>query len=495
MNSSELLLRMLHPDRHTARVFGGRCGIGTGHCFRNAALGLLGGRALALLCVGILAHTGLAATNQDSASVGSGRYVFSVLAGTPGVRGSADGVGGAARFDQPTGVAVDAVGNVYVCERELGTIRKIAPGGKVMTLAGAPGERGSRDGLGSNARFTRPFGLAVDGGGNVYVADIDDHTIRKIDSSGYVTTFAGRSGETGDNDGPREVARLHSPLYVAADGDGNVFFTETGPPNSPPGRAIRKIAPDGAVSRLTVSLPEAFGDFGGYHDYAIAWPGELGVDGMGNLYVNYSDAWDFADVVKLTPTFDGTYWGRTLRPPAPLRCATGMGVDGVGHVHVKYGTGPLCRFSPGGEVEVRYVSGNSGGIAWDGMSVDQLGRVFVVPGWRYQERAGAIEVGAFDPAASGHVFLQQPSDNSAEPGSGVYFTVQVAGTSLFTYQWYFNSAPILGATQSILYFRNVQYDHTGYYSVLLTDSTGSVASRLARFDVVRPTVPALPAGR
>src|SRR5208283_756023 len=92
--------------------------------------------------------------------------LISTLAG--GGYGSSDGTGTGASFYYPTGVAVDAAGNIYVADTNNSTIRKITPAGAVTTLAGSPGSAGSADGSGSSARFNSPFGLAIDGAGNLY---------------------------------------------------------------------------------------------------------------------------------------------------------------------------------------------------------------------------------------------------------------------------------------------------------------------------------------
>src|ERR1019366_3155551 len=97
--------------------------------------------------------------------------VVSTLAGLAGTNGSTDGTGGAARFYQPQGVAVDGTGTLYVADTGNQTIRKIMAGGAVSTLAGSAGNFGSTDGTGASARFYGPAGVAVDGLGNVYVAD------------------------------------------------------------------------------------------------------------------------------------------------------------------------------------------------------------------------------------------------------------------------------------------------------------------------------------
>ena len=124
------------------------------------------------------------------------------FAGLAGSSGSADGTGSAARFNNPSGVAVDGAGNVYVADTLNNTLRKVSASGVVSTLAGSTGTSGSTDGTGTAALFYGPQGLAIDAGGNLYVADTNNHTIRKVvPSTGVVTTVAGLAGNSGSTDG------------------------------------------------------------------------------------------------------------------------------------------------------------------------------------------------------------------------------------------------------------------------------------------------------
>jgi uncharacterized delta-60 repeat protein len=170
--------------------------------------------------------------------------VVSTFAGTPGQFGSADGIGPAASFDSPTGIAVDSAGNLFVADSGGCTIRKITPGGAVTTIAGSPGRDGSADGVGANARFNGPTGIAVDTAGTLYVADSGNNTVRKISSAGAVATLAGTAGDSffGGRDGLGAAARFASPRHVAVDASGNVFVTDYF------NHTIRKITPAGAVT-------------------------------------------------------------------------------------------------------------------------------------------------------------------------------------------------------------------------------------------------------
>ena len=116
------------------------------------------------------------------------QYYWSNLAGMPGSSGHLDGTGIAAQLNTPCSVAVDGSGTLYVADGGNHTLRKITSSGLVTTLAGSPGVSGSANGTGNAARFNNPCGVAVDAGGTVYVADTGNCTIRKVTSDGTVST-------------------------------------------------------------------------------------------------------------------------------------------------------------------------------------------------------------------------------------------------------------------------------------------------------------------
>jgi sugar lactone lactonase YvrE len=167
------------------------------------------------------------------------------LAGLAGCPGSADGTGGAARFHHPLGLALDAAGCLYVADWCNNTIRKVTPTGIVTTLAGSPGHRGTADGAGSAARFFYPQGIALDRESNIYVADSGNDAIRKVTPSGVVTTFAGTCGGGGLADGAGDAAEFYNPRALAIDGKGNLYVADRG------NGAVRKITPRGIVTTLT----------------------------------------------------------------------------------------------------------------------------------------------------------------------------------------------------------------------------------------------------
>ena len=159
--------------------------------------------------------------------------------------GSADGVGAAARFYQPDGIASDKAGNLYVADTVSSTIRKIVIATRVVTtLAGVAGQFGAADGTGAAANFDYPDGVDADGAGNLYVADTGNGTIRRIAvATGAVTTLAGTAGQLGSADGMGGDARFNYPHGIASDGAGNLYVAG--------GNTIRKVA----IATATVSTP------------------------------------------------------------------------------------------------------------------------------------------------------------------------------------------------------------------------------------------------
>ena len=152
--------------------------------------------------------------------------VVSTLAGTRGVRGSKDGTGTGAQFNQPHSIAVDSSGNVYVADAGNNMIRKINAQGAVTTIAGST-TSGAHNGVGTAASFSRPTGVAVDASGNVYVADSNNNLIRKIAGDGTVTTLAG-TGTAGNLNGTTATATFNNPQGVAVDQISRVFVVDTG---------------------------------------------------------------------------------------------------------------------------------------------------------------------------------------------------------------------------------------------------------------------------
>ena len=201
--------------------------------------------------------------------------VVTTLAGS-GTSGSANGTGTAASFGYPIGIAVDSSGNVYVADEINNLIRKITPAGVVTTFAGS-GAQGSTNGTGTAASFNYPTGVAVDGSGNVYVTDGVGNLIRKITSAGVVTTLAG-SGAAGSTNGTGTAASFYTPRAIAVDGSGNLYVADAH------NDLIRKITSAGVVTTLAGSGTAGSANGTGTAASFNA-PDGVAVDSSGNVYV------------------------------------------------------------------------------------------------------------------------------------------------------------------------------------------------------------------
>ena len=204
--------------------------------------------------------------------------VVSTLAGS-GSSGSNNATGTSASFSKPQGLVVDANGNIYVSEYSGHKIRKITPDGVVTTFAGS--SSGNNNGTGTSARFNRPNGLAIDGSGNIYVADEWNHRIRKITTAGVVTTLAGSS--SGFSDGTGTGAQFSYPSGIAVDGSGNLFVCDRS------NHRIRKVTPAGVVTTFAGS-GSASNTNGTGTGATFKNPTGIAIDANDNLYVtDYSN--------------------------------------------------------------------------------------------------------------------------------------------------------------------------------------------------------------
>ncbi len=315
--------------------------------------------------------------------------VTSTLAGSTGIAGSVDGVGTSAQFSLPQGIAVDSSGNVYVSDTNNSTIRKIAVGGSVTTLAGAPGQTGGADGNGGDARFAYPFGLAVDVVGNVYAADYGNSTVRKITSGGTVTTLAGSTGVTGSADGQGNAARFDHPSAVSVDGAGNVYVIDTS------NQTIRKISLNGGVSTLagTATLGGRVDGLGAAARFF--YPSGLTVTSAGTVYVadtcNHTlrvvtAAGSVSTLAGATGTsgfLDGNGQAALFAYPG------GVAIDGAGNLYIAdHNNHTIRKMNTSGSVTTLAgaagISGSADGVGGaarfngpTGVAVDGSGNVYV----------------------------------------------------------------------------------------------------------------------
>jgi sugar lactone lactonase YvrE len=213
-----------------------------------------------------------------------------------GVEGFADGPAAQAAFNTPSGLAIDGAGNLYIADTGNNAIRKLAPDGTVSTVAG-DGQAGYRDGAARQARFNGPIGVAVDARGNVLVADTYNDRIRLISADGQVRTLAG-TGQPGYQDGPALGALFDTPCAIAINAQGELFIADTR------NGAVRKLAANGQVSTLARSESDAPGQL-------LRRPLSLAMTPDGYLYVGDMSR---GRIVQLSPKGE-------------LRGLTGVGID------------------------------------------------------------------------------------------------------------------------------------------------------------------------
>ena len=284
--------------------------------------------------------------------------VVTTLAGTAGTVGQADGTGTAATFNFPSDVALDAAGNLYVSDYLNHTIRKITSGGVVTTLAGTAGTKGHADGTGTGATFNHPRSLAVDGSGNIYVADTGNHTVRKITPAGVVSTLAGTAGTIGHADGTGAAASFNGLAGVAVDSSGTIFVADT--VNS----TIRQITAAGVVTTIggTAGTPGYLDGVGTATQFN--YPTGLALDAAGNLYI--ADNRNFTIRKGSTPTSSGGSGG-----------TGGSGSGGSGSGSGSTGTGTGSTGTGTGSTG----SGSTAGVGFflhpGGISEDASGNVFI----------------------------------------------------------------------------------------------------------------------
>jgi hypothetical protein len=225
--------------------------------------------------------------NDTIRKISSGQVT--TLAGLAGKAGWADGDGSIAQFNHPAALAVDASGYVYVADQGNDAIRMVTPDGVVSTLAGLPGVAGSGDGVGTNAQFNLPSGVGLNAGssllsgGNLFVADSGNDTIREITYSGEkwtVSTLAGSPGVIGTNDLTGAAARFNSPVGVAVGGSGGyVVVSDFG------NDTVRFVTLAGQVTTQAGS-PDTSGATGGPGIMTLFnWPAGIAFDAYSNIYV------------------------------------------------------------------------------------------------------------------------------------------------------------------------------------------------------------------
>lgn len=413
--------------------------------------------------VGLRAQSQLNYSNPDNVTL---------LAGSSyGFSGDSDGTGTSAAFNYPGGVVLDGNGNAYVADTKNDAIRKVVlSSGQVTTFATGFGpiqgiaidasgnlyvsdwvtasgngaairkisSSGSVSTLASGS-FNQPYGLVVDASGNVYVADAGDYVIRKVSSTGTVTTYAGTLGTSGTFDGAVGTGEFVYPVGVAFDTNGNLFVTDEGDDT------VRKVTTAGVTSTYAGQAANAGLVDGSLSNASFIHPWGIAIDANNNIFVT-----------------DDTTLLREISASGTV--STLAGYAGVtGHVNA---------------------SGQSAELN------DPLGLAVESGDTLVVADTGNSEIRVAAPPVQGQApqITTQPSGGVLNAGGQFTLQVLAAGAGL-TYQWYLggnalvNGANISGATSATLQLTDIGTTEAGNYTVKVTNSGGSVTSNAATITV------------
>ena len=451
----------------------------------------------------------------------------SLFAGFPGVTGSVNATGTNASFNAPQAAAVDSSGNVYVADTGNSIIRVMTPAGVVSTLAGSPGNRGSSDGTGGSAQFNEPQGIAVNSSGDVFVADTMNHTIREIAPGGVVTTFAGFPGNFGSADGTNSTAQFDRPAGLAIDGTGNIFVADM------LNQTIREITPAGMVTTIA-GLARVFGDWDGTNSTAAFFDPEGVAVGSGDtLYVADSGN---DSIRQLTPsgtnwivttiagwpgvsgTEDGSGIGARFCYPAGLAVSSGslfvadsanntirsgsMITDNPPTIlsqpqsqAVQAGNPVTFSVSASGQSTLYYqwlfngqnITGATGSTY--SLADAQLANAGTYSVLVSSPLGNTLSSNAVLTVYAPPVITTEPASQTCLQGSNTTLSVTANGPGTLTYQWEENGHPlsnsgnVSGANTATLSLTGVTTANSATYSVIISDVYGSISSSPAALTV------------
>ena len=329
-----------------------------------------------------------AAGNLYIADVSNGRIrkvdsagVISTVAGsgTSGFGGDG-GAATAAQLNAPRGVALDGAGNLYIVDNNNNRIRKVDSSGDISTVAGdGTSGFGGDGGAATSAQLSNPRGVALDAAGNLYIADVNNSRIRKVNSAGNISTVAGdgTAGFSGDG-GAATSARLRDPEGVALDGAGNLYIADRS------NRRIRKVDSAGVISTVAGNGMAGFGGDGGAATSArLRDPESVALDGAGNLYIadwgnNRIRKVDSAGVIS------------TVAGREQLSGPGGVALDAAGNLYIaEWGNNRIHKVDSAGVISTVVGSGTAGfsgdgGAATaaqlsgpDSMALDGAGNLYI----------------------------------------------------------------------------------------------------------------------
>jgi len=433
----------------------------------------------ALLGAALLGASALAQTNYTP-------YAITTLAGTAGGNSYLDATGPAARFSYPTGVAVDGQGNVYVADRKNEAVRMVTSAGVVTTVA-----TGITSGTGSGTHFGILGGIAIDASGqNLYVTDYSSGAVYKVTTAGVATLFLA-SGT------------LLNPYGIAVDSAGNVYVADSA------NYVVRKITSGGVASVLAGQVGNGGFANGTGTAAQFGYPVGIAADTSGNLYVTDSSS-DIVRKIVVSTGVVSTYAGQPTNlgtvdgtlATGQFNSPSGIAIDSSGNVFVTDSKWMVREITAGGLVNSLAGSTTRGGdtdatgssalFQFDspelaGIAVDAAGNLYIADTSNDTIRKG-VRSSAVPPTIS-----TQPQSQTVAIGGSVTLSVVVAGTGPFNYQWNAGGGPPprTPSTNSSYVITNATAGDAGTYQVIVTGAGGTVFSGYATVTVTSapPVIP------
>jgi len=433
---------------------------------------------------------------------------MTTLAGTVGNSGGVDGTGGAAQFAYPTGIAVNrSSGNVYVADSSGNFIRMVTQAGVVTTLCGVFGQPGAVDGSLGTALFRGPFGIAVDPSGNLYVTDNGSDLLREISSSGSVTTLAGQLSFKGYSDGTGSGARFSDGRGICVNASGILWIADAD------ASTIRK-ATVGSLPAITTQPASQSVNAGTSPSLSVVAAGVTGYQWQFN-------GTSISGATNLTLTLAGI--GTSQQGSYTVVVSNGYGSVTSNAAILTVNTAPSISTQPqsqavnaGLNVTFTVVATGSPAPAYqwylnsvalangtqaNGSVVSGATSATLTVANTQSGNAGSYAVVVSSTAGSitstaatltvntVPVITTQPQSQTVNAGTNATFTVAAPGTPVPTYQWYLNSQAISGATNASYTIAGAQTSNAGSYTVIASNTAGSVTSAVATLTV--NTVPVI----
>ncbi|MGA2248150.1 MAG: immunoglobulin domain-containing protein, partial [Verrucomicrobiota bacterium] len=460
---------------------GGTSNFGDGGVATNASL-----HAPASVAVDGSGNLFIADTDNNAIREVGTNGLITTVAGNGRAGYSGDGgVATHASLSFPTGVAVDGSGNLFIADTGNNSIREVGTNGLITTVAGNGTAGYSGDGnMATNASLDVPSAVTVDGSGNLFIADTDNHCIREVGTNGLITTVAGdgSAGYAGDG-GLATNATLDVPTGVTLDRSGNLFIADTG------NNSIREVGTNGVITTVAGDGSAGYSGDGGLATNAtLDASSGVAVDGSGNLFIadigNNSIREVGTNGVIATVAGDGIagYSGDGgLATNATLDAPANVVLDGSGNLFI----------ADTGNNRIREVVAGAPTFTLNDVTANDAGyyTVVIANPWGSVTSIVATITVVLPPAITG-----QPAGLTVTNGSPASFGVTISGTAPLVCRWQKNGTnltdggSLFGSATTNLFLSSATTTDAGNYTVIITNAWGSVTSSVATLTVVLPPV-------